>query len=368
MKSEIVFFTHTLEGGVGRVIMLLAEGFLNENVSSEVWVQENTNLSSSITPVKIFSFNKKKARQLFFVLLKKINEDKPRVIISSTFYTNIIAIAASLFSRHKVKVIVIEHIAVKSEFKNLSLLKKLTMRILVFLFYRLAHSVVTVSNESGDILSKYCLLPRKKIITIYNPVISKDLYEKSDTLIDHPFFNLGHPILLNVGRLDKQKDIGTLLNAFSIITKEIESRLIIIGTGNEKAQLIEQCKKLKIFNQVDFIGHLKNPYPFFKKSSVFVLSSLYEGLPTVIIEAIALRLPVVSTRCPSGPAEILKQGEFGILVPIKDPKSLAQGVLNLLKNKNIIQEAPEAYLDIYTQKYSADRYLSLIKNIEKKND
>ena len=368
MKSEVVFFTHTLEGGVGRVTMQLAEGFLNEGVSSEVWTQENTDLSPSFASVKIFSFNKKKARQLFFLLLKKINEDKPRVIISSTFYTNIIAIISSLLSHRKVKVIVIEHIAVKSEFKNLGLLKKLIMRVLIFFFYRLAYSVVTVSDESGDILSRFCLLPRKKIITIYNPVISKDLYEKSNTTINHPFFNLGHPILLNVGRLDKQKDIGTLLEAFSIVTKEIESRLIIIGEGNGKTQLIEQCKKLKILNQVDFAGYLKNPYPFFKKSSVFALSSLYEGLPTVLIEALALRLPIVSTKCPSGPAEILQQGKYGILVPIKDPKSLAQGVLNLLKNKNIIHEPPEEYLDPYTQKYSVHRYLSIIHNINKKND
>ena len=105
---------------------------------------------------------------------------------------------------------------------------------------------------------------------------------------------------------------------------------MIIGEGEDKDQLIEMASSLGIHQDIDFLGFQKNPFKYMAKSSLFVLSSLYEGFGNVLVEAMALGLPVISTDCPSGPAEIIDDGENGILVPVQDENALAQAILDVL--------------------------------------
>jgi glycosyltransferase involved in cell wall biosynthesis len=343
MNPDVVFLTHTLEGGVGRVTKLLAEGFVTKGIPAEVWS------------------SKKRIRGIFFDLLRHLNKTKPKAIISATHYMNIAAIIVSFFVKSPLKVIVVEHIAIKSDLASLNFIKRFGIRLLVSVFYRFADNVVTVSKESGDILSKYCFLPRDIITTIYNPVISEDIYEKSRSEIGHPFFASNSPVFLNVGRLDKQKDIPTLLYAFKKVLDKKDARLIVIGEGREKEELHKIITDLSLKSKVDFIGKIDNPYPYFKKSDIFVLSSLWEGLPTVLIEALALQLAIISTNCPSGPTEILDNGTYGLLAPVNDPEALARAMQKLIEEPGLVKKANSEFLQKFTQDYAVKEYLTLIK-------
>jgi glycosyltransferase involved in cell wall biosynthesis len=133
--------------------------------------------------------------------------------------------------------------------------------------------------------------------------------------------------VLGAGKLKPQKDFPTLLKAFARVRRERPARLIILGTGSEEAELRVLASALGVSDSVDFPGYVHNPFAFYRRASVFVLSSVWEGLPTVLIEAMACGCPVVSTDCPSGPREILDGGRFGSLVPVGAADAMADAIL-----------------------------------------
>jgi glycosyltransferase involved in cell wall biosynthesis len=133
-------------------------------------------------------------------------------------------------------------------------------------------------------------------------------------------------VLVAVGRLHEQKDFQTLLRAFALVRARRSARLIILGEGPERPALEAGVAKLGLTEDVDLPGFVPNPYAFMAGASQFVLSSRYEGLPTVLIEAMACGCPVVSTDCPSGPGEILDNGKYGRLVPVGDAAALAEAM------------------------------------------
>lgn len=144
--------------------------------------------------------------------------------------------------------------------------------------------------------------------------------------------------IISVGRLDSQKDFSTIIHAFHLALlheKKNEMHLYIVGEGNEKEKLKKLIKELKITKDVTFIGWQKNIYPFLQLADIFVFSSFHEGFGTVIVEAMAVGLPVIATDTPFGPSEILKNGKYGILVPIMGKTQMAEKIIYLMKNKKL---------------------------------
>ncbi len=139
------------------------------------------------------------------------------------------------------------------------------------------------------------------------------------------------PLIVTAGRLVPQKDHATLVRAFACLQVLLPSRLVILGDGPERARLESLARNLGVHDRILFPGYLDNPFPLFSRADLFVLSSRYEGMPNVLLEALACGLPVVSTDCPHGPAEILKDGWFGSLVPIGDHRRLAQEMMRSLR-------------------------------------
>jgi len=145
--------------------------------------------------------------------------------------------------------------------------------------------------------------------------------------LNHPWFAPGEPpVILSVGRLTKQKDYPTLIRAFALVHRERPARLMILGEGEERPKLEALIQELSLDDDVSLPGFVDNPYAYMARSAVFVLSSAWEGLPTVLIEAMAVGTPVVATDCPSGPAEILEGGKWGKLVPVGDVEALAEAI------------------------------------------
>jgi glycosyltransferase involved in cell wall biosynthesis len=235
--------------------------------------------------------------------------------------------------------------------------------LLVRAFYPKADKIICVSNGvAQELINKYHL-PKSKIQVIYNPVVAQDMFKKAEEPLDHPWFQPGQPpIILGVGRLTAQKDFETLIKAFALVRNKTETRLMILGEGPERTKLEQFVKQLGLENDVSMPGFVDNPYKYMKRSSVFVLSSRWEGLPTVLVEALALGLPVVSTDCPSGPAEILENGKWGRLVPVGAPKALADAILAAMNDERGkgVERAKEFSLDKIV-----NQYVALIKELER---
>jgi glycosyltransferase involved in cell wall biosynthesis len=196
-----------------------------------------------------------------------------------------------------------------------------------------ADRVVTISEGvRSDLLNCVPKLACKTEV-IYNAAI--DDYTKESLRDPYDPTPIGStkqntPVIIACGRLVPQKDFGTLLTAFSQIVKTRPCALKILGDGPLKKKLMRHCTELGISEHVEFLGFRKNPMPYFAEADVFVLSSLWEGFGNVIVEAMSVGTPVVSTDCPFGPSEIITHEQSGLLVPVKCPTSLAQSVLNLL--------------------------------------
>lgn len=193
--------------------------------------------------------------------------------------------------------------------------------------------VVMISDEmKNEAIEMYPFL-ENKLVRLYNSfdierIKKLSLEEVRDEKIKEKY-------ILGIGRLEEtQKDFTTLIKAYNLIEKEIEEKLFIIGEGRHKENLEQLAKELGIENRVIFLGFKKNPYPWIKNASLFVHSSKFEGLPTVVIEALILGKLIVATDCPTGPKEILDNGKNGILTKIGDEKELADAIKNILIEKN----------------------------------
>jgi glycosyltransferase involved in cell wall biosynthesis len=240
--------------------------------------------------------------------------------------------------------------------------KKLHRRLIplfVRSLYPFADAVVGVSHGVAKDLSQLTGLPLERIRVIYNPVIFPSLQEKAQEAIDHPWFKPGEPpVILGVGRLEDQKDFPTLIRAFARVRQVRPARLMILGWGPDRPQLEALIQELELTKDVDLPGFTKNPFPYMRQAHVFALSSAWEGMSNVIVEALSVETQVVSTNCESGPAEILNNGKYGYLVPVGDSEALAEAILEVLAGK--IKQIDLSWLDQFTLQVSARRYLDAL--------
>jgi glycosyltransferase involved in cell wall biosynthesis len=228
----------------------------------------------------------------------------------------------------------------------------------------MADAVVAVSDGVADGLAAATGLPRDRITTIYNPVVSPAMLVKAAEPTPHPWLESGQPpVILGVGRLVPQKDFPTLIRAFARLRSEGPVRLLIVGPGSTEAQaeLRSLATALGGAEDMELPGSILNPFAYMARAGVFVLSSAWEGFGNVLVEALACGCPVVSTDCPSGPAEILDGGRYGALVPVGDDRAMAEAILAALAHP------PErAALTARGAEFSVDRaverYLAIIAN------
>lgn len=221
--------------------------------------------------------------------------------------------------------------------------------------------IIVISDDmKKEAVEMYPFL-ENKITRIYNSfdvnkleMISLEQEEINSNLLNKKY-------IISVGRLEEtQKDFITLIKAFSLVEKEIEEELYIIGEGRHKERLQNLVKELNIENRVKFLGFKKNPYPWIRNASLFVHSSKFEGLPTVVIEALILKKLIICTDCPTGPREILDDGKNGILTRIGNEKELAEAIKNMLvfKTKN------QYYLENLNNKIQEFDCRNVIKQLE----
>ncbi|MGB9794641.1 glycosyltransferase [Caldisericum exile] len=366
--NKVAFYLPNLGGGGAERSMLnLIREFVKHGFIVDLVLANATGpyLNQVPSEVKIINLRSLHVSKSLPKLTKYLRENKPDVLISSLDHANIVAIIAKLLSFRRTKIIVRVDSTLSQELKNLSTLKGKLIPLLMKVFYRYVDFIVAVSEGVKEDLTSFLKIPKDKVKVIYNPVISSDIFEKAKEPVDHPWFTSGeYPIIIGVGRLNREKDFQTLIKAFSFIRKEVDARLVILGEGEERKNLENLAKELGISEYLLMPGFVNNPYKYMSKSSVFVLSSIYEGLPTVLIEALSLGIPVVSTDCPSGPREILENGKYGKLVPVHNEIALARAIIEVLKNKSKINFDFD-FLKKYKSEFVKECYLELIQDEER---
>ena len=379
-RNKIAIFCRNLTGGgCERVLVNLAnslverglkvdfvlskaEGILLNQLSAQVKIIDLQGKSLNNNSFSLpFSFQ---STTSFPNLIKYLRKEQPEVILAASHYCNEFAILAKHFIFSSTKVIVSEHTTLSQEAKNSNYRSSRFSPITARLLYPWANGIIAVSKGVSQDLAQITGLSTEKIQVIYNPVITPELKKASKATVTHPWFMEGElPIILGVGRLVPQKDFPSLIRAFSQVEKTTPCRLVILGDGREKKALQALIHELGLDDKVALLGFVDNPYAYLAKASVFVLSSLYEGLPTVLIEAMAVKTPLVSTVCPSGPKEILNDGEYGDLVDVGDIESMSQAILRILSGN--IKPIDTDWLNQFSLENATQNYLDYLGSIIK---
>ena len=205
---------------------------------------------------------------------------------------------------------------------------------------------IAVSEGVNADLCQLARLPNEQVITVRNPVLDDRMRAQAAEPLDHPWFGAEMaPVIVSVGRLSHSKDYATLLQAVALMTTDT-ARLVILGEGGDRSALEQRIIDLQLEDRVLLPGFVENPFPWIRAAQVFALSSVIEGSGNVLVEAMALGTPVVSTDCPSGPAEILDGGRYGSLVPMKDAPALANALDKALDqpcDAELLRDATRAF-------------------------
>jgi glycosyltransferase involved in cell wall biosynthesis len=337
----------------------LARGFAERGLKVDLVLAkaEGPYISQVPQEVRVVDLGARRVLYSLPGLVRYLRQERPRAMLSAMSHANIVAIWAKSLSKVETRLVVTEHTTLSRSTENVTSVRARFMPILIKRFYPRADAVVAVSRGVADDLVARTGLPAGKVKVIYNPVIVPELFAKAEEPLDHPWFQPGEPpVILGVGRLTPVKDFSTLIRAFALVREKGPARLMILGEGEERPKLEALVRELGLQGEVALPGFVNNPYKYMKRAAVFVLSSRWEGLPTVLIEALALGTLVVSTNCPSGPAEIL-QGHKEFLVPVGDANALARAILCLLENPS----RPHIDISPYTLSHALELYLRTLE-------
>ncbi len=284
-----------------------------------------------------------------------IRRARPEAMLASMSSYNCKAWAARALARVPMRLVVSEHSTLSSEVAQhwYRRLLPVAMRPI----YPRCDAVVAVSGGVADDLSEMIGLARERIAVVPNAVVGPEIAVRAAEPADHPWLrDGGEPVVLGVGRLTAQKDFALLLRVFARLRARRPARLVILGEGPDRAALAALAADLGIAEAVDMPGFVDNPYAYMARASVFALSSRWEGLPTVLIEALACGAKIVSTDCPSGPREILEGGRLGRLVPPGEEDAFLAAL------EAALDDPPPGPRDlsVYTHRAAYERYAALL--------
>ncbi len=289
-------------------------------------------------------------------LLRYLKARRPTFLISDKDRVNRIALLANRCLGCPAKAVVRIGTTPSVNLADRPLLDRSLQRFSMRHLYPLAHRVLVPSRGVAEDMAGRMGVPEERIRVVPNPLIPSGMAQRSREPVPHPWFSEGIPIILGAGELCERKDFETLLRAFARVRKARPCRLVILGRGRRRERLWALADKLGIAEDLDLPGFVPHPWPWMARAALFVLSSRWEGLGNVLVEALALGTPCVATDCPSGPREILQEGRFGPLVAVGDDEALARAMLDTLENplpKETLREAAAPY----TIEAAASRWL-----------
>ncbi|MCB0321918.1 MAG: glycosyltransferase [Bdellovibrionales bacterium] len=356
-----IFIPSFRGGGAERAMILLADELQRRGIVVDLLVVSDAGPLRKLVPetVKVVLLGRGRVLTAIPSLVRYVRGHCPDVLYSTMGHCNLAAILAGLVCR-QVRVVIREANSPSTSYRaeRFSIGRYLTHRAIPLL-YPAAHRVVAVSQEVARQLCELGPRLAPKIVVLPTPVISNELDTLAAATLADPWFEPSQPpVIIGVGRLHPQKDFSTLLRAFAQVRKTVAVRLVILGEGSLRDALIQESDALGVTEDVSFPGFVDNPFAYIARSKVFVLSSRYEGMPNVLIQAMALGIPVIASDCPGGSAEVLDDGRLGRLVPVGEPAALATAISEVLASSTSTAEARATVRRRYSVESSADAYLA----------
>ena len=360
-KKKLILFMPSMEGGGVEKNLIIIANYLAKNIKNISLItfdkKFNNRFDKKINIINSNYSNKKKYSKYFkylisiCMLIKEISGYKQSLVFS--FQANIYVIILSIFFNFK---IIARSNSSPSGWGN-NVIKKYLFKF----FFKYAKKIVVNSHHFKK---EFQNVFNVKTLLIYDPLDKSEILKKSKKFLNFKFFDdAGSLKIINIARFTDQKDHITLLKSFEIVVREKKSKLLIMGYGNNKEIINDFIKEKKLNDNIKVIDFQDNPYNYLNKADIFVLTSKFEGLPNVLLEAQVLKKFIISSDCPTGPKEILKSGKYGDLFEVGDYKNLAKQILKFNKRSKIYRSKIKlAYnsLDRFDYSKNCKKYLNII--------
>jgi glycosyltransferase involved in cell wall biosynthesis len=276
-------------------------------------------------------------------LVRYLWRERPVVMLSDKDKVNRTALFARWLAGVPTRLVLRSGTTISVDLANRSFLERWKQRNSMRMLYRDASAVLVPSQSAGQDLIRYARLPSTLVRSVPSPVVPASLLEQRLPKPTHPFFSDGAiPVILGVGELSPRKDFATLIRAFEQVRRQRACRLLILGKGGQRDALLELARTLGVENDVDMPGFSDAVAAHLQHARVFALCSRWEGMPVVLIEALASGTPVVASDCPGGSRELLRDGELGRLVPVGNVQALARALVATLDEPDEPERRREA--------------------------
>lgn len=330
-KTKILFvLPNLLPGGAEKVTINILKSLDKNLFDINLLLIKKIGIYEELLPryVNIIDLNKNKTLYSYYSFISNIKKINPDIIFSSLNRTNILLLLSRVFFP-KIKIVLREPNMPSKDLHTAPIMTQYLTKKL----YKYADLIIAQTDEMrNEIIEHYSNIKSNSIITINNPIDTNDIDFKIKE-IPRNLFPSDKKIIVAAGSLIKRKGFDILINAFNIIYKDKKDlELYILGDGIEKDNLQIQVNKLNLNKNIHFLGYKSNPYIYFKKADLFVLSSKWEGLPNVVLECLYLGIPVVITDCVNFTSEIVKKSKMGEVVDIDDVDSMAESILKVLNS------------------------------------
>ena len=293
-------------GGAERIMVTLANAFTERGFKTDLVLAkaEGPYLNDISEKVRVVDLNAERVAVSLPALVRYLRKERPDAMLSALNHANVIALLAKRIAGVKTRLVVSERNSLTSALVHATSKRDRWMAHFMRWTYPWADGIIAVSSGVADDLATMIGLARDRINFVYNPIDLSAVRRRAEVPFDHPWFAPGEPpVVLGVGRLTAQKDFATFLRAFAQLRAHYRARLVILGEGELRTNLQTLIAELGLTNDVAMPGFCENPFVWMRQAAVFVLSSAWEGLPGTLIQSMACGTPVVSTDCPSGPAD-----------------------------------------------------------------
>jgi glycosyltransferase involved in cell wall biosynthesis len=341
------------------VLAILPRGELRERLGSGIRLVP---LEGWLTRLPFVSGNKRRrALGAALPLVAWLRRECPDALLSTSHSSNVAAAVACRLARVSTRVVLRldSHLSRSPTLAGTRKQRRRERR--ARRLFPWADAWIAISEGVADDAARVTGIERRSIVTIHNPVVTPELLRSASAAVNEPWLLPGNsPVVLGVGRLVPQKDFATLLRAVARLRARRPVRLLLLGDGPERSALEGLAGELGIASDVRFLGRVANAPAYMTAAAVVALTSAWEGFGRVLVEALAVGCPVVSTDCPSGPREILEGGAWGPLVPVGDAAALGVAL------ETVIDHPPDRAMltkrsRAFTLEHGVQRYLDVLQ-------
>jgi glycosyltransferase involved in cell wall biosynthesis len=363
VKRLAVLISLSGEGGVERMVLNLVEAFAARPdlaVDLVLIREESRHLGDLPAAVNVVRLGVRHSALAVAPLAAYLRRARPDALLAAKDRAGRAALLARRLAGVPTRVVIRLGTTLSEAIKDKGPLLRWLRYLPIRALYGWADGIVAVSEGVAADTIAIARLPAQRLHVVRNPVVTPDLGRAAAAAVDHPWLaDRAVPVVMGIGRLTRQKDFATLIQAFARVRRERAARLVILGEGRDRPALLALAAAEGIASAVALPGFQINPYAWLARAQVFVLSSLWEGSPNALTEALAIGTPVVSTDCRSGPRELLADGRYGPLVPVGDAAAMAAAIGTVLQ-RPLPREVLMAAVRDYDVELSARRYLEVL--------